>query len=187
MIDGPIARILVPTDFSSGSERAWATARRLAGALGAELLLLHVLPDTPVDLGPRFAREERQAAERAAQAAHQLGIPRAAADDEPPPPSVFAGPFTGDRMREFSEAGREWAMKLEAWADGGRRDGLKVASLLRVGVPYREILEAAKDERIDLIVLATHGRGEIQRLLLGSVADRLVRLAACPVMTLRAA
>jgi nucleotide-binding universal stress UspA family protein len=64
-LDGPIARILVPTDFSSGSERAWAMARRLASALGAELVLLHVVPITPLEMRIRYAQEEARAPGRA--------------------------------------------------------------------------------------------------------------------------
>jgi len=45
---GDLARILVPTDFSAGSERAWTEARRLASRLGAELVLVHVLVETPL-------------------------------------------------------------------------------------------------------------------------------------------
>jgi nucleotide-binding universal stress UspA family protein len=43
----------------------------------------------------------------------------------------------------------------------------------------------AVDERADLVVIGTHGRGGIDRALLGSVADRVVRLARCPVLTVR--
>ena len=92
---GEIRKILVPTDFSQGSERAWGMARRLAQALGAELAVIHVLPATPVETLTREALEEARAAERALQAEHQLGIPRAD-DDEPLPmlPTTFFGPFT---------------------------------------------------------------------------------------------
>jgi nucleotide-binding universal stress UspA family protein len=56
---------------------------------------------------------------------------------------------------------------------------------LRSGVPHQEIVALARDERADLIVIGTHGRGGINRALLGSVADRVVRLAPCPVLTVR--
>jgi nucleotide-binding universal stress UspA family protein len=46
-------------------------------------------------------------------------------------------------------------------------------------------LALATDERADLIVIGTHGRGGVDRALLGSVADRMVRLAPCPVLTVR--
>jgi nucleotide-binding universal stress UspA family protein len=47
------------------------------------------------------------------------------------------------------------------------------------------ILEYAKRNRIDLIVMGTHGRGPMAHLLMGSVAERVVRLAPCPVLTVR--
>ena len=183
--DGNVAKILVPTDFSSGSERAWSMARRLAGTLGAELALVHVLPAAPVEMMARYALEEARAAERARQAEHQLGIPRDDADDLPALPRVYRGPFIGERVGDFSVAGREWAMKLEEWAAAASADGCKVATVLRVGVPHREIIEAAGEDRADLIIMATHGRGEVHRLLVGSVADKVIRMSPCPVLTVK--
>jgi nucleotide-binding universal stress UspA family protein len=180
------ARILVPTDFSPGSEEAWSVARRVAGESGAELVLLHVLPLSPLDLDARLAREERKAELRSRQAEHQLAIPRADDEQAAAEAHVFEGPLTGTAIDEFSYAGREWAALLERWADEGRRGGLKVHTALRVGEPYREIVEAVKDEGADLVLLATHGRGMIHRLLVGSVADRVIRMAPCPVLTLGA-
>jgi len=183
--DKVIAKILVPTDFSTGSERAWMTARRLGAALGAELLFMHVLPATPVEMTARYTLEEVRAAERARQAEHQLGIPRDDVDDLPALPRAFSGPLTGERVSEFSVAGREWATKLEECAHATSDEGCKIATLLRVGRPYEEIIAAAKAHEVDLIVMATHGRGEVHRLLVGSVADKVVRLAPCPVLTLK--
>jgi nucleotide-binding universal stress UspA family protein len=182
---GTFSRILVPTDFSAGSEEAWRAAQRVAAAVGAEVVLLHVLPMTPLDVDARLAREERKAELRSLQAEHQLGIPRDDDDHSVAGPGVFEGPLTGDAIGEFSTAGREWATMLERWADEGRAAGCKVHTALRVGVPYREIVAAAKDEAADLVLLATHGRGKIHRLLVGSVADRVIRMAPCPVLTLR--
>ncbi|MBI3091345.1 MAG: universal stress protein [Candidatus Tectomicrobia bacterium] len=55
----------------------------------------------------------------------------------------------------------------------------------RFGVPHAEILEEAKSRGVDLIVLGTHGRTGISHALLGSVAEKVVRLAPCPVLTVR--
>jgi nucleotide-binding universal stress UspA family protein len=183
--DGTVTKMLVPTDFSAGSTRAWTMARRLAGTLGAELALVHVLPAAPVEMMARYALEEARAAERARQAEHQLGIPRDDTDDLPPLPRAYRGPFVGERVCEFSVAGREWAMKLEEWAAAATADGCKVVTMLRVGDPHREIIDAANDEHADLIVMATHGRGEVHRLLVGSVADKVIRMASCPVLTVK--
>jgi nucleotide-binding universal stress UspA family protein len=120
------------------------------------------------------------------QVEHQLGIPRAA---EPAAPAarIFEGPFTKKTLLEFSAAGRAWAEILEAWAAIGSQVGAKVRTVLRVGVPYREIVAEAEEPKVDLVLLATHGRGEIHRLLVGSVADRVIRMAPCPVFTVKEA
>ena len=55
----------------------------------------------------------------------------------------------------------------------------------RVGSPYSEIVRYATQQRVDLILLGTHGRGPLGHMLLGSVAERVVRTAPCPVLTVR--
>ncbi len=54
-----------------------------------------------------------------------------------------------------------------------------------VGSPFLEIVNYAKAKEIDLIVLGTHGRGPIAHMLMGSVAEKVVRKAPCPVLTVR--
>ncbi|MBI2061247.1 MAG: universal stress protein [Nitrospirae bacterium] len=66
-----------------------------------------------------------------------------------------------------------------------RAPGVKVESRVASGSPPEAILRSAKDFRADLIVLGTHGRTGIEHLLLGSVAEKILRLAPCPVLTLR--
>ena len=58
---------------------------------------------------------------------------------------------------------------------------------LELGAPAEEILRVASEEHPDLIVIGTHGRSGLKRLLLGSVAEAVVRRASCPVITYRAA
>jgi nucleotide-binding universal stress UspA family protein len=60
-----------------------------------------------------------------------------------------------------------------------------VTRLVAMGVPYEQILEMATAEQVDLIVMATHGRTGLRRLAMGSVAERVVRMAPCPVLTIR--
>jgi nucleotide-binding universal stress UspA family protein len=95
-------------------------------------------------------------------------------------------PFNMERVRELfaDERGRVCSM-LDAWAAQARAAGLTVGIATRDGIPYHEIVTLAQDRRADLIVIGTHGRGGVNRALLGSVADRVVRLASCPVLTVR--
>ena len=53
------------------------------------------------------------------------------------------------------------------------------------GKPFVEILKFAREENADLIVMATHGRGAISHLLMGSTAEKVVRKASCPVLTVK--
>ena len=62
---------------------------------------------------------------------------------------------------------------------------VKVEISLRKGNVVQEILAQAKESRSDLIVIGTHGRGGVQRLVLGSIAEKMLRLATCPVLTVR--
>lgn len=89
-------------------------------------------------------------------------------------------------VRQVYEEARKWAEEaLEAWVAEARAAGLNARTALRTGVAHREVVALATDERADLIVIGTHGRGGVDRALLGSVADRVVRLAPCPVLTVR--
>lgn len=141
-------RILVPTDFSPQAGKAWVTARHLARAVGAELVLLHVFVETLL---------------------------------------YSETPFSGERIREAYSGARTWAAdQLEKLAAEARADGITVKTLTRTGIPHDEIVATAREEAADLITIATHGRGGLNRLILGSVCDRVIRLSPCPVLSIRA-
>jgi nucleotide-binding universal stress UspA family protein len=104
------------------------------------------------------------------------------APDEPP---WTEGAGAG-QVQEALASGRAWAVaELERRATEARAAGVRARAVIRTGSPWREILELATDERADLVVIGTHGRGGVERALLGSVADRVMRLAPCPVLTVR--
>jgi len=63
--------------------------------------------------------------------------------------------------------------------------GVEFEQRILKGVPGREILRFAEKEKVDLIVMGTHGRRGLSRLLMGSVAEWVVRRAKCPVLTVR--
>ncbi len=65
------------------------------------------------------------------------------------------------------------------------RDSLGAHVLLLAGSPFLEIVRYARAHEIDLIVMGTHGRGPVAHMLLGSVAEKVVRKAPCPVLTVR--
>ena len=60
-----------------------------------------------------------------------------------------------------------------------------VKTIIKTGKPFVEIIETAKEENIDLIIIATHGHSGVEHILFGSTAEKVVRKAPCPVLTLR--
>jgi universal stress protein A len=68
-----------------------------------------------------------------------------------------------------------------------RAQGIRTESWVMSGVPSREIVARAADAGFDLIVMGTHGRTGLAHVVMGSVAERVVRRAPCPVLTVREA
>lgn len=62
---------------------------------------------------------------------------------------------------------------------------VQAKKILRKGIAFAEIVEYARNEGIDLIVVGTHGRTGVQHILIGSVAEKVVRKSPCPVLTVR--
>lgn len=82
-------------------------------------------------------------------------------------------------MQTAAEANLEEVRKLVA------KEGVPARTILEIGSPFAEIVHTAKSEKADLIVMATHGHGAVKHMLLGSTAERVVRKAPCPVLTIR--
>jgi nucleotide-binding universal stress UspA family protein len=89
----------------------------------------------------------------------------------------------GAPTREEYEA-KAQAM-LDNWPLPDGAESLTVHRRFRHGTPYLQILHDAQEHDVDLIVLGTHGRGLTAHLLMGSVAERVVRKSPCPVLTVR--
>ncbi|MBV8773432.1 MAG: universal stress protein [Deltaproteobacteria bacterium] len=89
-------------------------------------------------------------------------------------------------MNRIAEEGRMLALKeLDGTTAHLRENGVKARGLMRVGAPFLEIIHAAQSEAADLIVMGTHGRTGLAHVLMGSVAERVVNKAPCPVLTVR--
>jgi universal stress protein A len=91
-------------------------------------------------------------------------------------------PYPESVLTEEQTAGEEHLTKV---ANELKASGFNVEPVFVLGKPYMEIVKAATDLDVDLIVLASHGRSGISHLLLGSVAEKVVRLAPCPVFTVK--
>ena len=60
--------------------------------------------------------------------------------------------------------------------------GLKMRQVVDAGQPFGAIVDCAENEAVDLIVMSSHGRGGLSRMLIGSVTDKILRGASCPVL-----
>jgi nucleotide-binding universal stress UspA family protein len=95
----------------------------------------------------------------------------------------YAPELMDDQLEtQLRRIGEESIDSIRARADEA---GVKLEAAIEDGVPHRSILEYADGEGIDLIVMGTHGRSGLDRYLLGSVTERVVRAAEQPVLTVR--
>lgn len=150
-----LKHILVATDFSETSEAAVKYGVALAVAFKAKLHLFHV--EARHDLEIMVERE--LVVEKCLSETTAAKFPQNAARE------LFGKILTGQEERELRA---EYVLRA-----GGR------------GGPSVEIVRYAKERNIDLIVMGTHGRGAVAHMLMGSVADKVVRSAPCPVLTVR--
>ena len=148
-------KILAPTDMSELSRTGIRYAMELAEAQRAEVIVYHVI-----------GYEE---------ATSYYGT-----FDE-------AAPATVD-FRPVHEIIEERRRELGKFLRGNFADlipKLKVRAEVEVGLPYKRIVEKAVEEGMDMIVMSTHGRTGLLHLLIGSVTEKVVRLARCPVLSVR--
>ena len=75
--------------------------------------------------------------------------------------------------------------RMAAAVESISREGIQVDSIIDNGNGFIEIIHHAREKKFDLIILATHGWGVLKHVLLGSTAERVVRKAPCPVLTIR--
>ncbi len=105
---------------------------------------------------------------------------------EPPPYSAVdfdaAAEMTQDPLTRMTNAARK---ELERVADRLRGELHTVHPELLTGPAFIRIIEYARDQETDLIILGTHGRSGLAHALVGSVAEKIVRKAPCPVMTVK--
>jgi len=75
--------------------------------------------------------------------------------------------------------------KLNEIAQLIREEGVEVETLISLGSAFVDIVSTARKQEVDLIILSTHGWGFVKHVLMGSTAERVVRKAPCPVLTVR--
>jgi universal stress protein A len=154
-------RILCPVDLSGFSMEALRLAAQLAQGGAAVLDILHVIHN-PFD---------------------ELYMSSITESDPALLDAYAAEPSKRAKIVRATEEHAEVLLKQFCYdAVGGVA---KVHYHIRQGDPFENILDATEDFQNDLIVLATHGRTGIKRLVIGNVAEKVVRHARCPVLTIK--
>ncbi|BDG02207.1 universal stress protein [Anaeromyxobacter oryzae] len=131
-----------------------------------------------------FSRSARDALETAADLARKVGarLTLVHVHDVPRAPGARVQVQPEQVQQEADEVRR----KLDAWrAEAERRTGAPVRAIVESGAPAEVIVHVARSGRFDLLVTGTNARHGLGRLLLGSVAERIVRDAPCPVLVAR--
>ena len=103
-----------------------------------------------------------------------------------PPPSYAVGEYGGvDYMGLVPDLKSNAEKELSSLAANELRGEIQVETIVCDGSPAAEIVEAAKRVEADVIIISTHGRTGFKHVLLGSVAEHVVRSAPCPVLVVR--
>ncbi|HEV3435836.1 MAG TPA: universal stress protein [Gemmata sp.] len=98
------------------------------------------------------------------------------------PDAVMPTPVPAPALTQLIDAAKTGLENLVQAENLGR---LNPRLEVRVGSPAGEIVAVANDLKVDLVCIGTHGRGGLAHFLLGSVAEKVVRQAPCPVLTIR--
>ncbi len=150
-------RILVPLDGSHDSSKAVDMAGDIAEKFDAEVLLLRVVVPEGAAIAAMTAPESASSAQIAIEAAEEM-------------------------VRQDKAAGRKYLAGLRKTLQDR---GVKTSTVVEVGAAAKIIQQVAKQEKADLIVMMTRGNTGVKRVLLGSVADAVVRSAVAPVLVIR--
>jgi len=134
----------------------------------------------PVDLSEQSVLVADHAAELAATYDATLDLLHVV--EEAAYPSVYGIDPLGPALPDIQERAREAMEELAARVRGRAPD---VEVHVMTGYAARDIIDFAADQKSSLIVMATHGRTGLERFLIGSVAEKVVRSASCPVFTLK--
>jgi nucleotide-binding universal stress UspA family protein len=174
----PIRKILAPTDLSRFSAPSVRYALDLAKAIGAEVTVCHVIdPEKPVELQKNRAGNEsiaRVIAKFIGTALNRYVETRAVSLC---PQFRSAGPSLDSyrtTLRQFL---------TDSFSD--LISTVNVQEKVERGTPAEAIVEIATKQGVDLIVMSTHGRTALAHIVMGSVTEKVIHNARCPVLAIR--
>ena len=170
-----------PAISGTGPERAVATMDSTSTGAPRVLQLERIL--APSDFSGHSERSVRFACGLAERLGAELHLINVLSEIIPAGPDPLLMPVMPPQFYQENEERARESLKTLLQPSWGRPAG--VVTSVRWGSPVEAIVDYAKEQAIDLIVIATHGRTGLSHVLLGSVAERIVREAPCPVLTIR--
>jgi nucleotide-binding universal stress UspA family protein len=136
----------------------------------------------PTDFSETSRAALRYAADLARQFDSRVHLLHVTPDPSQLPWAV--GPGLAEYVESLEMRREKMIVALRAMATEEHLDPLRTSTRILEGVAHHEILEYVRSQGIDLVVMGTHGHGAFAHLLLGSVAERVVRHSPCPVLVL---
>jgi len=136
----------------------------------------------PTDFSEYSAEATRYACELAQRFKAELHLLHVLEVHVSPTPAFGGGLALGSYIKESQEAAEK---ALSNALDATWTEDLSVVRATADGPPFVEIIRYAKEHDIDMIVIGTHGRTGLAHVLMGSVAENVVRKSSCPVLTVR--
>lgn len=137
----------------------------------------------PSDFSGASRAAFRKAIETAKSNRAELLIVHVMSPVVPVPGDGYVSPQLYDQLASSSRA---WAQKrLDGLVAQAKKSRVRVRGFLLEGAPSEEIVRFERARRVELIVIGTHGRTGLAKLFVGSVAERVVAAAPCPVLTVR--
>jgi nucleotide-binding universal stress UspA family protein len=176
-----IKRVLVAVDGSEHANRATDLACEMVSRFGADLIVVHVVPDKPLSGAERqMAQVEFQG-----EIARDFDLTRFA--DARGDIRLMSQRLTeqaAETARRFRVALGERLME-QAKAQARQQGVPSIHAILREGDPAAAILNVAREEKADIIVMGRRGLGDLAGLLLGSVSHKVTHLAECACLTVK--
>jgi universal stress protein A len=141
----------------------------------------------PVLFATDFSTASRPALDQAVAIARSSKSPLLIAHAlvTPSPLTLEGGAFPQAYQELEAQIRSDAVRRLKGLVNAAKKKGVASTALLVRGVPHQEILKLARKRRAAMIVVGTHGRTGLSRLVVGSVAARLVAASSCPVLTVR--
>ena len=155
-----ISKIMVAFDFSEYSKNAFAYAVELADSLGANLVIVNIINERDLNALRTITKEDMFSSSVVKYKKETMKL------------------YVNNKKEELSK-------KIDTLIEETNCPHLSIKKVFKVGVPFRELIRAVKDEGADLMVMGSKGRSDIAEVLFGYHAEKMFRRCPVPLLSIR--